>query len=79
MKQVISLNSQFNTFTIGNIVDYCMTMIDPDIQGHIAKFVKVIFITLREESQSRNEIKNDDVPVKTKSGRLVKKPVKLNL
>ena len=50
MKQVISLNSQFNTFTIGNIVDYCMTMIDPDIQGPIAKFVKIIFITFREES-----------------------------
>ena len=79
MKQVTGLNSQFNMFTTGNIVDYCMTMTDPDIQGPIAKFVKIIFITFREESQSRNETKNVDVPVKTRSGRLVKKPAKLNL
>ena len=79
MKQVRSLNSQFSLFTNENIIDYCMNMADPDIQGPIAKFVKIIFITFREESQSRNERKNDDIPVKTRSGRLVKKPVKLNL
>ena len=79
MEQVIGLNSQFNMFTKGDIVDCCMTKTDPDIQGPIAKFVKIIFITFREESQSRNETKNVDVPVKTRSGRLVKKTAKLNL
>ena len=54
-------------------------MANPDMQGPIAKVVKTVFITFREKSQSRNERKNDDIPVKTRSGRLVKKPVKLNL
>ena len=79
MKQVRSLNSQFSLFSEKNIIDYCMTMADPDIQAPIAKFVKIIFTTFREESESRNKPKNDDVPVKTRSGRLVKRPAKLNL
>ena len=79
MKQVRSLNSQFSLFSKENIIDYCMSMADPDVQGPTAKFIKIIFTTFREESQSRSKTKNDDVPVKTRSGRLVKRPVKLNL
>ena len=73
------MNSQFTSFSIMNIIDYCMSMTDPDVQGPTAKFIKTIFTTFREESLSRNKQQNDDVPVKTRSGRLIKRPVKLNL
>ena len=56
-----------------------MSMTDPNVQGPTAKFIKTIFTTFREESLSRNKQQNDDVPVKTRSGRLIKRPVKLNL
>ena len=79
MKQVRSLNSQFSQFNEKDIIYYCMTMVDPDIQAPIAKFIKVIFTTFREESESRNKKNNDNSPVKTRSGRMVKRPVKLNL
>ena len=54
-------------------------MADPETQAATASFVKTILDTFREESQSRNKEKSSDTPVKTKSGRLVKKPVKLDL
>ena len=56
-----------------------MSMADPETQAATASLVKTILDTFREETQSRDKAKSSNTPIKTKSGRLVKKPVKLDL
>ena len=48
INEIRSLNSQFSSFSRVNIIDYCMSMTDPDVQGPTAKFIKIIFTTFRE-------------------------------
>ena len=55
-----------------------MAMKDPAVQAPMSGFVKLILDTFREETQNSRQT-NAVAPVKTKSGRLVKKPNKLNL
>ena len=74
---VKATNSQFEQFSDQNIFQYSLTMKDPAIQAPFAKFVKTILDTFKEETQIRE--KAVEVPIRTKSGRLVKKPKRLDL
>ena len=78
MKNMKALNRQFELLSKGGIFDYCLSMNDPVTQAPISGFVKVILNTFREETQTRH-ITNNDVPIKTRSGRMIKRPDKLNL
>ena len=71
-----STNSQMVQFTDKNIFDYSLTMKDSLIQAPLAKFIKTILDTFREETQIKKAV---EVPITTRSGRLVKKPQKLDL
>ena len=63
-------------FTDKNIFDYSLTMKDSLIQAPLAKFIKTILDTFREETQIKKAV---EVPITTRSGRLVKKNQKLDL
>ncbi len=69
--------AQLQGFTDENIIDYCLNLSDPAIHIPIAKYIKDITEMYKEETEGTRVI--PDVPVQTKSGRLIKKPSKLNL
>ena len=73
-EKVTQLNKQF---TNQNIIDYCFNLSDTNIQLITATFCKQILQTYKLETDGA-KIK-PDAPVITKSGRLVKKPIKLDL
>ena len=64
---------QFEVFSAENIIQYCLSMVDRNTNLYIAIYVKKIFQAYRLE-KSETPI----LPTITKSGRLVKKPDKLN-
>ena len=64
-------------FSDQNIIDYGMILHDERIQIHMATYVMKIMKTFKEESEGTRDIIKS--PVKTRTGRLVKKPDKLNL
>ena len=68
---------QFEHFSNINIIDYCLNMSDTNTQALIAKFIKNILNMYREETDMTKEPTKE--PVKTRSGRTVKRPQKLNL
>ena len=69
--------TQLKQFTNQNIIDYCFNLSDTNIQLITATFCKQILQTYKLETDGA-KIK-PDAPVITKSGRLVKKPIKLDL
>ena len=69
--------AQLDQFSEKNILDYCLNMNDEKTQMYIAEYVKDILTTYREETGDSKP--QQDIPVKTKSGRLVKKTRKMNL
>ena len=69
--------AQLDQFSEKNILDYCLNMNDEKTQMYIAEYVKDILTTYREETMDSKP--QQDIPVKTKSGRLVKKTRKMNL
>ena len=69
--------TQLDQFSEKNILDYCLNMSDEKTQMYIAEYVKDILTAYREETADSKP--QQDIPVKTKSGRLVKKPKKMNL
>ena len=66
---------QFENFTDENIIDYCLTMQDENLQLPMASFVKQMSIAYKEEKEENVVC----VPTATRSGRVVKKPDKLDL
>ena len=77
MKNIREEVSQFKHFTDMNIVEYCMLLKDPKIQKPMAMYVKDILQTYKDETDGTIHEKN--TPVKTRSGRVSRKPTKLNL
>ena len=69
---------QMETFMDKNIIEYCINMKDENIQIPMAQYVKTILKIYKEERDEPNppDIKQNIV---TRAGRLVKKPVKLDL
>ena len=69
--------TQLDQFSEKNILDYCLNLSDEKTQMYIAEYVKDILTAYREETADSKP--QQDIPVKTKSGRLVKKTRKMNL
>ena len=68
---------QLQTFTEKNIIDYCMLMHDPAIQMPVAIFAKHLLCMYREETQGKIQVERS--PIVTRTGRISRKPNKLNL
>ena len=66
---------QFRHFTDEGIMDYCLTMQDENLQLHTAKYIKEISIIYKEEKEENRVY----VPTITRSGRLVRRPDRLDL
>ena len=64
-------------FTNQGIIDYCLNLSDTKIQMISALYCKQILQTYKEETDGTKIA--PEAPVITKSGRLIKKPIKLNL
>ena len=77
LKEIKSEIQPFESFSNKNIIDYCMTMNDPNTQLKMAKFAKTILITYKDETDGSTEIIKPAAI--TRSGRQTKKPDKLNL
>ena len=68
---------QLLEFSNKNIIDYGMILHDQRIQIPMATYVKQVMEMYKEETEDTKEIIKP--PIKTRTGRLVKKPVKLDL
>ena len=68
---------QLENFSNSNIIDYCMTLSDERIHVPIGTYIKQIITTYKEETEGK--LDTEKPPIKTRIGRLVKKPSKLNL
>ena len=64
-------------FSNKNIIDYGMILHDQRIQIPMATYVKQVMEMYKEETEDIKETTKP--PIKTRTGRLVKKPVKLDL
>ena len=67
---------QFQSFSAGNIIQYCLPMADHQIQLPMAVYASKVLQIYRAE---RGPTTTQKMPVITRCGRLVKKPDKLNL
>ena len=70
--------TQFEQFSNKNIINYCMLLNDQRIQMPISIYIKNILKTYKEETEGMTLIVRN-TPIKTRIGRTIKKPVKLNL
>ena len=70
-------NAQFMNLSDQNIMDYCMLMNDTNIQFLAAKYAMDILNTYKEEMGGLSATYTP--PTETKSGRTIRKPVKLDL
>ena len=77
MKNIREEIPQFKQFTDKNIIEYCMLLKDPTIQKPISIYVKDILQTYKDETEGTMHVKNS--PIKTRTGRISRKPTKLNL
>ena len=77
MKNIKEEVPQFKQFTNKNIIEYCMNLKDTKIQLPISLYVKNILNTYKDETADTIKISNS--PIKTRAGRISKKPAKLNL
>ena len=77
MKNIREEIPQLKSFSNQNIIDYGLALSDERIQIPIATYIKQIITTYKEETGGKIDIPKS--PVKTRVGRLVKKPTKLNL
>jgi hypothetical protein len=77
MKNIREEVNQLKQFTDKNIMDYCMLLKDPNIQKSISLYVKNILQTFKDETGGTTEVNMS--PITTKSGRISRKPSKLNL
>ena len=66
---------QLESFSNEKIIDYGMIMNDSSLQEPIALFVKQILCKYKEETLE----KKSKMPIFTKSGRQVKKPIRLGI
>ena len=66
---------QFQNFTETCMIQYCLVLNDARIIDGMTKYIKAIAETYNEELME-NPVKQ---PTTTRSGRLIKKPIKLNL
>ena len=65
----------FETFNQDCIIEYCLMMHDPRIISIMAKYIKTIYTTFKDETNG----KKVEPPKNTRCGRLIKKPNKLDL
>ena len=77
MKNIREEIPQFKQFTDRNIIEYCMLLKDPMIQKPMSIYVKDILQTYKDETEGTMHVKNS--PIKTRTGRISRKPTKLNL
>ena len=77
LKEIRTDINQFEMFTDKNIIDYCLNVNDTNIQMKIALYVKNILNIYKEETEGTVPI--NPTPVVTRTGRLIKKTVKLHL
>ena len=77
MKNIREEIPQFKQFTDRNIIEYCMLLKDPIIQKPMSVYVKDILQTYKDETEGTMHVKNS--PIKTRTGRISRKPTKLNL
>ena len=68
---------QFSSFSLQNIINYGMILHDARMYIPMATYVKNIISMYRDETQGTRVITKS--PVKTRIGRIVKKPTKLDL
>ena len=75
MKELREAVDQFENFSDDCIIQYCLLLHDYRIHNGMARYVKAIAETYKEETMEKQTI-----PITyTRCGRLVKKPEKLNL
>ena len=77
MKDIKEEIHQFRQFTDKNIIEYCMPLKDPTVQKPFSIYVKNIMQTYKEETGGRIHVNKS--PIKTRVGRISKKPSKLDL
>ena len=65
---------QMAYFSLDNIIDYCMILNDPNIQLPFAMYAKEIIDMFTEMKKLQP---SENIPITTKSGRQVKKPIRL--
>ena len=66
---------QFHQFNDECIVQYCLLMNDHRTQLGMANYIKAVAETYKEEAEE----KKTEPTIITKSGRLVRKPIRLDL
>ena len=66
---------QLESFSNENIIDYGMIMNDSSLQEPMALFVKQILCKFKEETLENKS----KMPIFTRSGRQVKKPIRLGI
>ena len=76
MKELRNTIDHFNTFSEECIIKYCLVLNDARIFQGISQYIKAIAEAYKEETADETPTKPD---ITTRSGRLVKKPIKLNL
>ena len=69
---------QLEPFMDKNIIEYCINMKDESIQIPMAQYVKAILKIYKDERDEPNPPITKQI-ITTRAGRLVKKPVKLDL
>ena len=75
MEELRKAIDQFQNFTEICMIQYCLVLNDERIIDGMTKYIKAIAEAYNEELME-NSIEQ---PTTTRSGRLIKKPVKLNL
>lgn len=75
LTNIKNTTNQFKDFKDECIIQYCLLLHDQKVIQETAEFIKAVAITYREELEERKE---ETITI-TRSGRLVKKPDKLNL
>ena len=77
MREIRESIPQLKEFSNKNIIDYGLILHDQRMETKMATFVKDIMTTYSEEMDGHSE--RTLSPVKTRVGRLIRKPEKMNL
>ena len=75
MEELRKAVDQFHSFSDDNMIQYCLLLNDERIYSGMTKYIRAIAEAYKEETMDKDTKPN----VTTRCGRLVKKPVKLNL
>ena len=69
--------TQLQNFSNKNVMDYCLNLGDPNIVRSTSVYIKNILAMYKEETEGTRVLY--EVPTKTRSGRTIRKPSKLDL